>query len=174
MFPKPHQPHVFTELQIIRLLQAADALHPTSTSPFYGSGLRLAIVLLYTSGIRRGELVRLTLNDYDAVGQLLHMRNTKFHKSRLVPLSPSAAREMEGYLSVRRQLHHTPEAPLLCTRHRGLRHYTGVGLAQGLNRLFLKAEIRTVEGRLPRIHDFRHTLRCQTKSRKSSEVPFFS
>jgi len=159
-FPKPHEPrrpYVFTRQQILRLLEATNGLRPTSTSPLYGEGLRLAIVLLYTSGIRRGELLRLTLNDYEATESILHIRETKFHKSRLVPLSCSASREMECYLRTRQQLHHSPEAPLLCNRRRGIRHYTGTGLADGLKRLFRQAEVRTAEGRLPRIHDLRHT-----------------
>ncbi len=159
-FPKPHQPkrpHIFTEQQVVLLLKAANALQSTPTSPLYGPGLRLAIVLLYTTGIRRGELVRLTLGDYDVSEKLLRIRNTKFHKSRLVPLSSSAVHEMEKYLGLRTQLPHSTEAPLLCTRQKGLRHYTGEGLAQGLRRLFRHAEIRTNDGRWPRIHDLRHT-----------------
>lgn len=159
-FPKrqqPQRPHLFTEQQIMRLIQATDSLRPAPTSPLYGPGLRLAIVLLYTSGIRRGELVRLTLDDYDAQDRLLRIRDTKFHKSRLVPLSNSAVREMEKYLGLRTQLPHAADAPLLCTRHCGLRHYTGAGIAQGLQRLFLQADVRTADGRLPRIHDLRHT-----------------
>ena len=159
-FPRPHQPrppHLFTEQQILRLLDAADGLGPTPTSPLYHEGMRLAIVLLYTSGLRRGELVRLTLGDYDVVERTLRISDTKFHKSRLVPLSADAVREMDQYLRVRRHLPHATEAPLLCTRHGGIRAYTGAGLAQGLQRLFEKAHIRTADGRLPRIHDLRHT-----------------
>ena len=159
-FPKPHQPqrpHLFTELQIVRLLHAADALRPAPTSPLYGPGLRLAIVLLYTSGIRRGELVRLTLDDYDVQDKLLRIRDTKFHKSRLVPLSGSADREMEKYLCLRIELPHAKDAPLFCTRHGGLRPYTGAGVAQGLRRLFQQADVRTADSRLPRVHDLRHT-----------------
>lgn len=159
-FPRPHRPrrpYLFTEKQIVRLLNTADGLQPTSTSPLYGEGLRLAIVLLYTSGLRRGELVRLTLGDYDAGERTLRIRDTKFHKSRLVPLSGDAAHEINVYLHARRRLSHTADAPLLCTRERGLRPYTGAGIAQGLQRLFHKAEVRTAEGRSPRIHDLRHT-----------------
>jgi len=106
-FPMKHQPRrpfLFTERQIMRLLRAADELRPTSTSPLYGEGLRLAVVLLYTSGIRRGELVRLKLGDYDESQRVLLIRDTKFHKSRLVPLSQSAGREMETYLATSGQL----------------------------------------------------------------------
>jgi integrase/recombinase XerD len=159
-FPRPHQAkpaHIFTEQEIVRLLDAADQLRPTPTSPLYRQGLRLAIVLLYTSGLRRGEVVRLTLGDYDIAEQALHIRNTKFHKSRRVPLSAQAAEEIDGYLCARRCLPHAAHAPLLCNRHGGLRPYTGAGLAQAIERLFEHAGIRTVRGHLPRIHDLRHT-----------------
>jgi len=159
-FPRPckaHRAYVFTEQQIVSLLHATERLKPTSTSPLHGQALRLAIVLLYTSGIRRGELVRLTLSDYDAEERSLRIRETKFHKSRLVPLSSDAVGEMERYLSARRRLPHAADAPLLCSRHGGLRPYSGPGIAQGLRRLFEYADIRTARGQWPRVHDLRHT-----------------
>ena len=160
-FPKPHQarrPYIFAARQIVRLLEVADQLQPTSNSPLHGPGLRLAIVLLYTSGLRRGELLRLTLADYDLADRTLHIRDTKFHKSRLVPLSSHGAREMKRYLKARRGFPNAANAPLLCSNSRGgLRHYTGTGLADGLRRLFALADVRTAAGRLPRIHDLRHT-----------------
>jgi integrase len=118
---------------------------------------RLAVVLLYTTGLRRGELVRLVLSDYDPHERTLLVRESKFHKSRLVALSPSASREMERYLAVRRRLTHDASAPLLVCRARGLRARSGSGLGQGLRRLFRRAGIRTLSGSLPRVHDLRHT-----------------
>jgi integrase len=55
---------------------------------------RLAVILLYTTGLRRGELLRLTLADYARDEHVLLIRETKFHKSRVVPLSPATAREL--------------------------------------------------------------------------------
>lgn len=156
-FPKPHQPrrpHLFTPQEIARLLRATDDLRPRSTSPLRREVYRLAIVLLYTAGLRRGELVRLTLSDYDLVARTLQIRATKFHKSRLVPLSYDATREMEEYLRVR--LPHGTNGPLLCNWSCGLRPYTGAGIGQGLRQLFQSAEITTASGGLPRTHDFRH------------------
>ena len=60
--------------------------------------LRLAVVLLYTAGLRRGELLRLTLADVDPTAGVLRIRESKFHKSRFVPLSPDACRELRTYL----------------------------------------------------------------------------
>jgi len=158
-FPKPHQPrrpHLFTPQEIVRLLRATNDLRPHSNSPLRREVFRLAIVLLYTAGLRRGELVRLTLSDYDSAERTLHIRATKFHKSRLVPLSCDATREMDEYLRVRQNLPQAVDGPLLCNWSRGLRPYTGAGLGQGLRQLFQSTEIRTASGGLPRTHDLRH------------------
>ncbi|WP_210266299.1 tyrosine-type recombinase/integrase [Bradyrhizobium australiense] len=74
------------------MLAAADRLAPTSTSPLRPAVMRLAVVLLYTAGLRRGELLRLSLADVDPRHGILHIRESKFHKARIVPLSPDAAR----------------------------------------------------------------------------------
>lgn len=153
----PRRPHIFSEEEIGRLLRAAAELPSRSTSPLRGPMYRLAIVLLYTAGLRRGELVRLVLSDYDPVERTLLVRASKFHKSRLVALSADAAREMEAYLLARRRLQHHADAPLLVSSFRGLRARSGGGLGQGLRRLFQRAGVRTRSGRLPRVHDLRHT-----------------
>lgn len=159
-FPRPQEPrlpYLFTEQDIVRLLGAADELRPTSNSPLCPEVFRLAIVLLYTTGMRRGELTRLTLSDYDPAERSLTIRATKFHKSRIVPLSADAAHETERYLQARVRLPHGPTAPLLCCRCRGLRPYTGEGLRHGLQRLFLRAGVTNSSGQPPRVHDMRHS-----------------
>ncbi len=116
LFPRPRaprRPYVFSEQDMVRLLHHAEDLGSSSNSPLRAEVYRLALVLLYTAGLRRGELVRLTLSDYDAAQQTLHIRTTKFHKSRLVPLSRDADHEMDAYLEARRRLPHGPDAPLL-------------------------------------------------------------
>jgi integrase len=119
--------------------------------------MRLAVVLLYTAGLRRGELVRLTLGDVDAQAGVLRIRESKFHKSRWVPLSTSAQDELQDYLVARRQagLDERPAAPLLCTA--GTRAYTGDGFFNGFKLLLRGAGIRGSTGRCPRVQDFRHS-----------------
>jgi integrase len=162
--PQPYRvPIVIEPEQIARMLVHTETLAPSANSPLRGAVLRLAIVLLYTAGLRRGELLRLTLADVDVRAGILRVRESKFHKSRLVPLSVSARRELHRYLRARRgagcALH--PSAPLLCNRSRGWRPYTGTGLSSGIGWIFERADIRDAEGRRPRIHDLRHSFAVQ-------------
>ena len=97
LFPNLHQrvrPYIFSEQEVARLLQAVSKLNRVPSSPLRPEVIRLAIVLLFTTGIRRGELLRLTLGDYDRRDSTLLIRETKFYKSRLLPLNRDIADEM--------------------------------------------------------------------------------
>jgi integrase len=153
----PLRPHIFTTEQIIRLLRVAASLQPRADTPLCPQVFRLAIVLLYTAGLRRGELMRLVLGDYDPLEHTILIRASKFHKSRLVALSGDAVRELDLYLDARRRLPHATCSPLLVHRVGGLRAYSGPGFGCRLHRLFIRADIRTEDGRIPRVHDLRHT-----------------
>lgn len=161
-FPLPHQPrpaYIFSKEDISRLLQVADRLDPTPASPLRAQVYRLAIVLLYTTGLRRGELVRLTLGDYAPQERTLLVRQSKFHKSRYLPLSDDTVAEIAAYLNLRRQ-HQLPisaQTPLMWNRYHQGSAYTGAGIAQGLRHLFHLANVRADDARLPRVHDLRHS-----------------
>ena len=162
-FPPPQprrRPHVFSEDEIAQLLCATGALRRWGASPLYRQVARLALVLLYTSGLRRGEIVRLTLGDYDPVEHVLRIRDTKFYKSRIVPLSTDAVREIGRYLEARRRRRFPSgaDAPLLLHRRgSGLAAYSGNGLRVLMRHLFQTAGVRTASGHLPRVHDLRFT-----------------
>lgn len=162
--PQPYRAPVLIEPdQIARMLAAADTLTPSANSPLRGPTLRLAIVLFYSAGLRRGEVLGLTLDDVDDHSGIVRVRESKFHKSRLVPLSMSARQELRRYLRTRRAAgaDTQPIAPLLCNRSRGWRAYTGTGLSDGVRLLFQQAGIRDAQGRRPRIHDLRHSFAVQ-------------
>jgi integrase len=162
------RPYVFSEEEIVRLLRAADALRPWGASPLYREVARVALTLLYTSGLRRGEIVHLTLGDYDAAECVLLVRDSKFRKSRLIPVSMDAAAELDRYLEGRRRPGFPcgADAPLLLHRRGGdLTAYSGQGLRLLMRHLFQTAGIRTAAGRLPRVHDLRFTFASHALSR---------
>ena len=103
--------------------------------------IRLAIVLLFTTGIRRGELLRLTLGDYDSRDATLLIRESKFHKSRLLPLNSEIAAEIDRYLRARalRGLPLSPDTALIWNATKGGRAYSGMGLQLCLQPLLKKA-----------------------------------
>jgi len=152
-------PVILTPAQILKLLQLADECPSNAHTSLLPKVLKVAIVLLYTAGLRRGELLRLTLSDVSEKTGILRVRESKFHKSRLVPLSIDARREVRCYLKHRLapNLDITPTSSFLCNFSRGQRGYTGVGLGGAIRRLLLRGSIRDADGRVPRIHDFRHT-----------------
>ncbi len=162
--PCPHiAPVIFGPADVARMLAATHDLSPTPNSPLRPAIMRLAIVLLYTAGLRRGELLRLTLADADPVQGVLRIRESKFHKSRWVPLSWDAQIELRSYLRKRlaQPFSIAPETPLLCNCAGGFHGYTGTGLSYGIKAIFQSANVRSAEGRIPRVHDFRHSFAVQ-------------
>jgi integrase/recombinase XerD len=161
-------PYIFSEADIVSLLTTAERLEPHRGSSWHREVARVALIILYTTGLRRGELVRLTLGDYEASARVLHVRPSKFDKSRLVPLSVDAARELDRYLLMRRRFGapQQADAPLLVHSHGGrFRSYTGEGVAGLLRKVIRATGIQTAQGRAPRIHDLRFTFAVQALSR---------
>jgi integrase/recombinase XerD len=157
------RPHLFTDVEVAGLLATADALAPTPTSPLRRETIRLAIVILYTTGLRCGELVRLTVGDYDPTEHTLQIRDSKFYKSRVVPLSTDGAHEIDRYLALRRCRwgQPSPASPLLWHAYRGGLAWRGDAFGHLMHALFKRADIRTASGHLPRVHDFRHGFAVQ-------------
>jgi integrase/recombinase XerD len=161
LFPAPTrpvmQPYVFSEADVERLLDHT-ALVPNSVrSPLREDATRLAIILLYSTGLRRGELLRLTLKDYNSRDQALLIRESKFHKSRLLPLPPDVATEFDRFLKRHAALRPapTPDTPLLWNPYCGGRAYSTTQFTKNMRVLFKATHIRKPNGRFPRIHDFR-------------------
>jgi integrase/recombinase XerD len=161
-FPAPHQPvtpYLFTDPEIARLLQTAACLKPVPRAPLRAEGFRLAILVLYTTGLRRGELLRLVIGDYEPHASTLLIRASQFHKSRYLVLAPDGTREVEQSLHARRRRHLPVDAdlPVIGNGYAPGRASTGMGLGTTLRPLCHRTTIRTAEGRTPRGHDFRHS-----------------
>jgi integrase/recombinase XerD len=161
-FPKASprtQAYIFTEVDIIHLLDATNQLKPNIRSPLRRENFRLALILLYTSGLRSSELLRLTIGDYNSKEHLLLIRESKFHKSRIIPLSKDGWTELEAFLKIRfsHQIPHSADSPLLWNAYEKKGAYNENALRRTFRPIFCALNIRNMGGHLPRVHDLRHT-----------------
>jgi site-specific recombinase XerD len=155
--PPQQSPYVYSTDELRRLLDATSALDVSN------SGLkamyRTLLLLLYGAGLRVGEALSLTLRDVDLAERIITVRNTKFFKTRLVPIGPNLTFELAAHIERRRQLPLPAgdDSPLFTTR-RGKRwsYQHVIRLFQHVRRT---AGIGCVAGerRPPRLHDLRHT-----------------
>jgi len=109
--------------------------------------------------LRISEALRLTLADLDLPERLLTIRETKFYKTRLVPLGSDLSQALTTYLAAGGERQHPapPEAFLLVTRHS---LPVSVQLAEdSFKRLCREVGVRRSDGSrfVPRLHDLRHS-----------------
>jgi site-specific recombinase XerD len=155
--PPPFAAYVYTVDELERLLAATDLLQSV-LSPMLALTMRTTLLLLYGTGMRIGEALSLTLQDVDLGSDLITVRDTKFFKTRLVPIGPRLGMALRHYHSCRSVL------PLPAGANSAfLATHTGIHLNyKRVNKLFCRireaAGIRRQGARYqPRLHDIRHT-----------------
>ncbi len=151
-----HQPHIYSESEIAALINAARSLSPSdSLRPQTFSTL---IGLLASCGLRASEALRLTVSDVeeDHTGAVLRILQTKFRKSRLVPVHPTTASTLKTYASARQHFGYSQCEPFFLS-WRGLRPTYG-SVARTFVSLARRTGIRGPVGHPgARLHDLRHT-----------------
>ena len=91
-------PFIYTDEELLALLEQARSSIP---QPLRAATIHTLIGLLAASGLRIGEALRLDRGDVDWSEGVLHIRQSKFNKSRLVPLSPSVLEVLARYAHLR-------------------------------------------------------------------------
>ncbi|HVH69607.1 MAG TPA: tyrosine-type recombinase/integrase [Candidatus Dormibacteraeota bacterium] len=118
--------------------------------------LRTIILLLYGAGLRAGEALRLRPCDVNFQEQVLSIWDTKFFKSRLVPIGASLAAALTHYAQERQRVHPSDERFFTTRTGKGVR----LGLLEAaFVRLRERAGIRrpSTDRWQPRLHDLRAT-----------------
>ena len=92
-------PHIYSDAEIGELLAAARDLPPEGT--LRPITYETIFGLIAASGLRISEVLNLRWGDVDAARGVLTVRQTKFRKSRHVPLHPTAAAALERYMEMR-------------------------------------------------------------------------
>lgn len=89
---------------------------------FEGVRDKLIIELLYTTGIRRAELVNLKINDVDFSSQVIKVLG-KRNKERIIPMLPSTIERIKSYLIKRSELENVTDSSFLILTKEGLKIY---------------------------------------------------
>jgi integrase len=151
-------PHIYSERELVELLAAARRLGPAPG--LRGATYEALFGLIASTGLRVSEALHLRNADVDLKWGMLMVRQTKFAKSRQVPMHPSTVEALRRY-RWRRDLivQATDETPFFIAT-RGRRRGQGLGQRQ-VHRVF--GELREQLGwrnrgahHAPRIHDLRH------------------
>ena len=152
------EPHIYSREELQRLLNATTILDD-KTATLQPLTCRTLLLALYAAGLRPSEGLRLRCCDVDLSERVLSIWDTKFFKSRLVPIGACLTRALESYLVIRRRLS-LPEAGhsvFFASR-------TGHAITlQQLEKVFTRLRKHAgIEHPLParwqpRLHDLRHT-----------------
>lgn len=59
---------------------------------------RIVLALIYSAGLRGQEVINLKISDVDFERMTIHIRQSKYKKDRIVPLSPKMAKGLKKYL----------------------------------------------------------------------------
>ena len=152
-------PYIFSETEIIQLMEAADTLVPTSV--LRSITMRTVIGLLAATGLRPGEAVRLKQHDVDLANAQVIVYRSKGWSHRYVPLTPSTVDALLDYEKIR--AHHVvkcdADAFFLLSQTRAL-DIRSADYAFGLLRKKLGL-VDLLSGRNPRLYDLRHSFVCR-------------
>jgi integrase/recombinase XerD len=150
-------PYLYSDTDIEALMAMARALR----SPQRAATYEAMIGLLTVTGMRSGEAVRLDRDHIDWDEGVVTIWNSKFQKSRAVPLHPTSLNALQRYTRIREQFCPNPKSSafFLSTTGTRLNH-------DSLNRVFRGLVHETGLDRLgrrrPRPHDLRHRFAVKT------------
>ena len=85
-YPPQRTPRVLSPEEVARLIEAAGNLQA-----------RAILMALYSTGMRRSELVHLRVEDIDSERMVVHIRKGKGGKDRDVPLCPKLLETLREY-----------------------------------------------------------------------------
>jgi integrase len=161
LIPEPSHrivPYIYSDDDIFRVREAAGRL----TSEHRADTYRTLIGLIAATGMRVGEAVRLDGGDVDLDDGILTIRNSKFGKSRQLPVHPSTVAELAAYVERRDLRRPRPKSQSFFTSTTGTRLLRD-NVSTVYPRLVREAKIGSPgRHRPPRLHDLRHSfaVRC--------------
>jgi integrase len=152
-----YQPHIFTADEIRRLLAASDSFAPSPVSSRRHIVMPMAIRLIYGCALRISEAAHLSISDVDLTAATLSIRNTKFNKTRVVPMAEGLADRCRQYAD-RLLSEKSGDYPFLPSNRGGF--YSRDAIYDFFRQALHRAGIPH-SGIGPRVHDLRHSAACR-------------
>ena len=162
VFPRSlpkRSPHIYTQEEVRKLMTATESLRPSY--PMRRETYRTLIGLIASTGLRISEALNLRLVDVQELG-ILNIRDTKFRKSRTIPLHPTTIKALEAYILKRKNLP-VLDSHLFLSASR--RRISSSSMSYTFRRLLKLSGLLKDDGSGPRIHDLRHTFATQALER---------
>jgi len=151
-------PYLYSQADITALMAATSSLRPALHAATHNT----LIGLLAVTGCRLGEVIRLDRADLDTAEGIVTIRDSKFAKSRQIPLHPSTLAALAKYAQIRGRHCPRPSTPALLVSTAGTR-LISQGVQYVFARLARQAGLRPRSPACrPRIHDFRHSVAVST------------
>lgn len=149
------KPYIFTQEEVCRVMQ--QAMKFNVKSEILPHTYSMIIGLLWVTGMRVGEVVRLRIEDIDTDNGILTIRQTKFFKSRMIPLLPSTTQKLIAYIDRRSCCGYSNTlTDFVFINNRG-KPCTIATTPKTLRTLMSRAGLKTDKNRTPRVHDLRHS-----------------
>ena len=162
--PEYATPYIYSTDELQRVLDGSKILDARNRKSGQAASIppltfRTLILVLYGAGLRLGEALALTTGDVDLSANLLVVRNTKFFKTRLLPIGPTLSSALGLHAENRLALlNRPPSASTFLLRRDG----------EAIPRQTAERYFRMVRSHLgmrrhdgayfqPRLHDLRHT-----------------
>lgn len=161
--PAYAKPYIYSPQELRRLLEAAKELDTRRQNSIRGTipalTFRTLILLLYGAGLRLSEALSLTMDDVDLSANLLVVRNTKFYKTRQLPIGPKLSAALALYAQSRAVLSERPPATAAFFLRRWGKALSGQGVEYYFRVIRARAGLGRSDGAYfqPRLHDLRHT-----------------
>ncbi len=149
-------PYLWSDVDIRRLVEAAHLIQPELAA----ASCEALFGLLAASGMRISEALDLEFSDVNLADGVVHIRDGKFCRARLVPIHASTVAALGTYAKRREELCPTPRPNAFFVSSVGKALHAG-SVRSAFNQITSELGLRTAEVR-PRIHDLRHTFAVRT------------
>lgn len=151
------KPYIYTEAELMRLIAAMPGMG-SAQKLLESSTFRVLLLLLYGAGLRPSEAMHLTRSDFDTQRSLLIIRETKFYKTRLVPVGHHLLKILCDYQD-RFDRRPNPSDNDYLLAYRDGRPLNGSTVRRAFQQLRLRAGVQRSDGARyqPRLHDMRAT-----------------